>query len=31
MGAHARAAFEREWNKPIALARWRALIEEAGQ
>lgn len=26
MGARARAAFEREWDKPIALARWRELI-----
>lgn len=31
MGARARAAFEREWNEPIGLARWRALIEEAGK
>lgn len=26
MGARARAAFEREWNEPIALARWREVI-----
>lgn len=26
MGARARAAFERDWNKPIALARWREII-----
>jgi len=29
MGARARAAFEREWDKPVALARWRALLAEA--
>lgn len=29
MGARARAAFEREWDKPIALARWRDVIAEA--
>ena len=28
MGARARAAFEREWNEPIALARWRQVIAE---
>jgi glycosyltransferase involved in cell wall biosynthesis len=26
VGARARAAFEREWDKPVALARWRDLI-----
>lgn len=26
MGARARAAFEREWDRPIALARWREII-----
>ena len=26
MGARARAAFEREWNEPIALARWREVL-----
>ncbi len=26
MGARARAAYEREWDAPIALARWRAVI-----
>ena len=26
MGARARAAFEREWDKPVALARWRDVI-----
>ena len=31
MGARARAAFEREWNEPIALARWRDVIAEAGR
>ena len=33
MGARARAAFEREWDKPVALARWRGIIagvEEPG-
>jgi colanic acid biosynthesis glycosyl transferase WcaI len=33
MGTRARAAFEREWDKPVALARWRDIIagaEEAG-
>lgn len=30
MGERARAAFEREWNEPIALARWREVIAEAG-
>jgi glycosyltransferase involved in cell wall biosynthesis len=29
MGARARAAFEREWDKPIALARWRDVIAQA--
>lgn len=29
MGARARAAFEREWDEPIALARWRAVIAKA--
>jgi len=29
MGARARAAFEREWDKPIALARWREVIAGA--
>ncbi len=29
MGERARAAFEREWNEPIALARWREVIAEA--
>ena len=28
MGARARAAFEREWDKPIALARWWEIIAE---
>lgn len=28
MGERARAAFEREWNQPIALARWREVIAE---
>jgi glycosyltransferase involved in cell wall biosynthesis len=28
MGERARAAFEREWNKPVALARWRNVIAE---
>jgi glycosyltransferase involved in cell wall biosynthesis len=28
MGERARRAFEAEWDKPIALARWRALLEE---
>ncbi len=28
MGERARAAFEREWDKPIALARWREVIAE---
>ena len=27
MSERARAAFEREWDKPIALARWREVIE----
>ena len=34
MGERARAAFEREWDKPIALARWReviAAVEKSGQ
>ena len=34
MGERARVAFEREWDKPIALARWReviAAVEKAGQ
>jgi glycosyltransferase involved in cell wall biosynthesis len=30
MGERARAAFEREWDEPVALARWREVIEEAG-
>jgi glycosyltransferase involved in cell wall biosynthesis len=30
MGARARAAFERAWDKPIALARWREVIVVAG-
>ena len=29
MGERARAAFEREWDKPIALARWRKVIAAA--
>jgi glycosyltransferase involved in cell wall biosynthesis len=29
MGERARAAFEREWDEPIALARWREVIAEA--
>ena len=29
MGESARAAFEREWNQPIAIARWRDIIAEA--
>ena len=29
MGERARAAFEREWDKPIALARWREVIAAA--
>jgi len=28
MGARARAAFEREWDKPVALARWREVIAQ---
>ncbi len=28
MGERARAAFEREWDQPVALARWRAVIGE---
>ena len=28
MGARARSAFEREWDRPIALARWREIIAE---
>jgi colanic acid biosynthesis glycosyl transferase WcaI len=31
MGERARAAFEREWDMPIALARWREVIAEAGR
>jgi len=34
MGERARVAFEREWDKPMALARWReviAAVEKAGQ
>jgi glycosyltransferase involved in cell wall biosynthesis len=31
MGGRARAAFEREWDKPIALARWRTLIAEVSE
>jgi glycosyltransferase involved in cell wall biosynthesis len=29
MGGRARAAFEREWDKPVALARWREVIAQA--
>jgi glycosyltransferase involved in cell wall biosynthesis len=29
MGERARAAFEREWDEPVALARWREVIAEA--
>ena len=28
MGARARAAFERHWDKPVALARWRRILED---
>ncbi|MBB5751860.1 glycosyltransferase involved in cell wall biosynthesis [Prosthecomicrobium pneumaticum] len=28
MGARARAVFEREWDRPVALARWRALLDD---
>jgi hypothetical protein len=28
METRARQAFEAEWDKPVALARWRATIEE---
>lgn len=31
MGARARKAFEAQWDKPIALAKWRALIEDVTQ
>jgi len=31
MGARARAAFEREWDEPIALARWRKVIDAAAR
>src|SRR6185503_14586973 len=34
MGERARSAFEREWDKPVALARWRdviAAVERSGQ
>ena len=31
MGARARAAFEREWDQPIALARWREVISGAAR
>src|SRR5258706_3750972 len=31
MGERARAAFEREWDRPIALARWRGSIAAAGR
>ena len=31
MGERARAAFEREWDKPVALARWRDVIEEVAK
>ncbi|MCC6212771.1 MAG: glycosyltransferase family 4 protein [Burkholderiales bacterium] len=31
MGERARAAFEREWDEPIALARWREIIDEAAK
>jgi len=31
MGERARAAFEREWDEPIALARWREVIDEASR
>lgn len=31
MGERARAAFEREWDEPIALARWREVIEAAAR
>jgi glycosyltransferase involved in cell wall biosynthesis len=30
MGERARAAFEREWDEPVALARWREVIAAAG-
>jgi colanic acid biosynthesis glycosyl transferase WcaI len=31
MGIRARAAFEHEWDKPIALARWREVIASVGR
>ena len=31
MGERARAAFEREWDRPIALSRWRVVIEEVSR
>jgi glycosyltransferase involved in cell wall biosynthesis len=31
MGERARVAFEREWDRPIALARWREVIAGVGQ
>ncbi len=31
MGERARAAFEREWDLPVALARWREVIAAAGR
>jgi colanic acid biosynthesis glycosyl transferase WcaI len=31
MGEQARVAFEREWDKPLALARWRNVIEEVAR
>jgi colanic acid biosynthesis glycosyl transferase WcaI len=31
MGERAHAAFEREWDKPVALARWREVIAEAAR
>jgi glycosyltransferase involved in cell wall biosynthesis len=31
MGIRARAAFEREWDKPIALARWQEVIASVGR
>jgi hypothetical protein len=29
MGVRARAAFERQWSEPLALARWREVIARA--
>jgi hypothetical protein len=29
MGERARAAFEREWDRPTALARWREVVADA--